>query len=364
MATINKYETSSGETRYRVLWRDPSGKQKSKSFVKWAKANDFKISLEHSLREGCYVEPSKITVREFIEDWFTLHKKGLQYKTIQGYEYNIKYINSILGDKYLQRLTPGDIEDMYKKLSHLSGKYLQEIHATLNIALKHAVKKRLLSVNPCTAVTRPKSIKYEASFIGPEDVGKYLDLFRNSWAFPAVLLALFCGLRRGEVLALQWSDISYKNNQLKVYKSVIDVENKRELKAPKNNKSRTVDIPPGVINLLKQHKKKQLENKLLLGESRYHDSEYIVREDDGTLPAPGYLSRFFMRRINSSGLPHIRFHDLRHSAASLMLLEGANLKTVSTILGHSSIGVTADIYAHVIDRAKKEAAKSLEKYVT
>lgn len=366
MASINKYKTGFGEIRHRVLWRDPNGIQKSKSFDRFKKAQEFKIRLEHELRDSSYTEPSKITVRKFLEQWFDMHKKGLQYKTIQGYEYNIGYINNTLGDMYLQRLTAGDIEKMLKSLStskgeKLSGKYLQEIYSTLNLALKHAVKLKLLSVSPCAAVSRPKSVKFQASFILPEDVKKYLDLFSDAWIYPAVVLALFCGLRRGELLALQWNDIDFRNNQLKVYKAVIDVGNKRFQKSTKTEKARTVDIPPTAITILRQHRKKQLEYKLLLND--YHDSNFIVTEDDGTLPAPAYVSRFFMRRVISSGLPYVRFHDLRHTAASLMLLEGANLETVSSILGHSSITITADIYAHVIDKSKKDAANSLDKYL-
>lgn len=95
----------------------------------------------------------------------------------------------------------------------------------------------------------------------------------------------------------------------------------------------------------------------------YRDSDFVITEDNGTRPSLSYISRFFNRRIKSSGLPHVRLHDLRHTAASLMLLEGIDLKTVSEILGHSSITITADIYAHVMSESRKKAAQSLEKYI-
>ncbi len=362
MASINKYKTPTGELRYRVIWRDPSGKQKSKSFDRYKRAADFMSKLEHELREGSYVEPSRITVRKFLDSWIEIHSANLQHKTIQGYKYNIGHINSVIGDKYLQVLTPGDIEMMYKALSKLSGKYLQEIHATLSLALKHAVKTRLLNNNPCDVVDRPKRVKFQANFIEPADVEKYLDQFRNCWMFPAVALSLFCGLRRGELLALRWEDIRFKSNEIFVRHSMEEQDGEKVLKSPKSGKMRIVPMAAGTTNIIKQHRKKQIELQLLLGED-YHESNFVITEDNGTRPALSYLSRAFNRRIKRSGLPHVRLHDLRHTAASLMLLEGVDLKTVSEILGHSSITITADIYAHVFNESRKKAAESLEKYI-
>lgn len=362
MATINKYQTGTGGQRYRVLWRDPSGRQKSKSFDRYTKAKEFLTRLEHELRDGSYVEPSKTTVRKFLESWLDVHKKSLQYNTIEGYQYNIAHINAQIGDTYLQKLTPGDIENMYKALSHLSGKYLQEIHAMLSLALKHAVKTRILNANPCDVVSRPKRVKFQAAFVRPEEVGKYLALFEGCWMYPAVVLALFCGLRRGELLALQWSDIRFKTGEITIRHSLEERKKEKVLKTPKNGKTRTVNMTDGVAVILKAHRKRQLEFRMLLGK-QYHSSGFVIVEDDGTQPAPSYASRFFARRIARSDLPRVRFHDLRHTAASLMLLEGVSLKTVSEILGHSGISITADIYAHVIDEAKKQAADSLEKYL-
>jgi len=364
MAFIKKYITDTGENRFRVFWRSPDGQQKSKSFDRYTKARDYQTKLEHDLREGSYVEPSKKTVRELLAEWFEIHKhkRGLEYRTIQSYEYNIKHINGVIGGKLVQRLTPGDIELMYKTLSGLSGKYKQGLHSTLNLAFKYAIKTRLLSNNPCAAVDRPKKIKYQASFVHPDDVQKYLDLFSDAWIYPAVVISMFCGLRRGEISGLQWDDVNFKKGVITVRHSVVDIKGQRVLKKPKNNKTRTVNMPQGLVRCLKEYRKKQLEYQLLLGDENYRKSNFVLTEDNGTVPAVSYISRFFNRRIKSSDLPRVRFHDLRHTAASLMILEGTDLKTVSEILGHSSITITADTYAHIIDEAKKKAADNLEKY--
>lgn len=144
--------------------------------------------------------------------------------------------------------------------------------------------------------------------------------------------------------------------------SMEEIDGKKTLKTTKSGKTRIVPLARGVAKILKEQRKKQLEFRLFFGEE-YCDSDFVITEENGTRPGLSYISRFFNRRIKSSGLPHVRLHDLRHTAASLMLLEGVDLKTVSEILGHSSITITADIYAHVMSESRKKAAQSLEKYI-
>ncbi len=362
MATINKYKTSTGSQRYRVLWRDPSGRQKSKSFDKWQNANDFRVKLEHELRESSYVEPIKLTVSAYLDEWFTAHKRPLQPGTVKAYEYNIVHIKEAIGGKYLQRLIPGDIEAMYKSLSNLSGKTLREIHSVLNLALKAAVKKRYLSTNPCDAVDRPRATKYQAAFVHPDAIATYLAAFDGSWVYPAAVLALFCGLRRGELLALRWRDIDYTRSLITVAHSITRIDGANKMKAPKSDQTRTVSMPAGIVDILKAHKKRQAEFRLLLGDE-YHKSEFVITRDTGHSPAPTYMSKAFTDGIARAGLRAVRLHDLRHTTGSLMIYEGVDIKTVSEILGHSSINITLDVYAHVIEEAKKKAADSLDKYL-
>lgn len=364
MATIKKYQTQDGKNRYRVMWRDGE-KQKSKSFDRFNTANDFKIALEHGKREGSYVAPNKETVKSFLRDWMEIHKEGLANSTVSGYKKNIEYINEYIGSVPLQRLSTAHVEKLYRQITKdkgLSGTYLLYIHRVLSVAMKYACKINLLTSNPCLYATPPKKNKFTASFVKPEDISKYLDLFRDSWLFPAVALSLICGLRRSEALALQWQDIDFKDGIIRILHSVERIDGEFKLKTPKSGKSRNVSVPQSLIDVLKTHKKKQKEMRLLLGEE-YKVSDFVVTEDDGTRPDPHYASRFFMRRMNRSNLPRVRFHDLRHTAASLMIMEGIDLKTISEVLGHSSITITADTYVHVLDEAKKKAADSLNKYL-
>jgi integrase len=364
MATIQKYKTKGDEFRWRVRWTDREGNQKSKSFDRHKDAAAFKTSVENSLREGTYVAPSRMTIKELLDEWLPYHtdKKKLEHNTIKGYKLNIKHICAHLGRIAIQNIKPADIERMYGKLNHLSGKSLRYIHSTLNLAFKYAIKNKIIKFNPMDEVDIPALTKFEASFIEPSMVGEYLKLFEDAWIYPAVVLSMFCGLRRGELLALKWSDINFKTMKINVSHSAYEVNCELVIKKPKNNKPRDVGMDPSVAVLLKKYRRQQNENKMLLGDS-YIDSDFVIREDNGKRPMPSYMSRFFFRRIKSSKLPHIRFHDLRHTSGSLMLYEGTDLKVVSVILGHSSIKTTGDIYAHIIEQQKRKAANSIGKYL-
>ncbi len=361
MAKIQKYKTPNGLYRWRVRWSE-DGKQKSHSEVSYTAAHDYLINLEHSLKTGAYVSPDKICVRVFLDDWFSVHKKKLEYNTITGYELNIRHIKSKIGDIPLQSLKAADIEKMFSEIM-LSGKSKQYIFTTLNLALRYAVKNRLIPFNLCDMVDKPKRKKYQAAFIKPAMVSAYLKLFEDSWLYPGVVLSLFCGLRRGELLALQWKDVDFKTMKININHSVVIIKNELILKKPKSNQIRAVSMPLGVAVILKKYRQQQNKNKLLMGPDEYISSDFVIREDNGTRPRPDYISRYFNRRIKSSNLPHVRFHDLRHSAASLMLVEGVGLKVVSEILGHSSISITGDLYSHVIEEQKKDAANKLGKYL-
>jgi len=365
MATIQKYTTKSGQLRYRVMWRDGM-KQKSKSFDRSKSATEFKIKLEHDLRQGSYVEPIKITVREYLEQWFEVHSKALAYNTIQDYRYVTKHINKHIGGAYLQKLHAGDIEIMYKRLSvNLSGKYIRNIHSMLNTALKAAVRNRQLTSNPCDLLDAPKiKEKFEASFIPPESVSEYVNLYKGYWIQPAVAISLMCGLRRGELLALKWKDISFTKNTIHVKQSSYFDHSTNMIidKAPKSGKPRMVFMPNELNVFLKNLKREQKKQKIAIG-YLYNDSDYVLVENNGNRPRPDTVSSTFARKLKKSNLPYIRFHDLRHTAGSLMILEGHDLKTVSEVLGHASIAITADIYIHIINEMKKKAADSVGKYL-
>ena len=356
MATILKYKVADGY-RWRVRWWDENEKQVSKTFDRQTIARDFMVKLEHEMREGIYTEPTKIRVSDYLYKWIDSYQSNLAPNTARSYKVNIDHICKHIGNKQMQKLTAIDIESTYAKLSEsLSGTSLLYIHRTLSRAFNQAEKQRLIKRNVLDLVETPKKNKEKKSnFVHPDDIPRYLKAFENHYLYPAVCLAVFAGLRRGEVLGLKWSDI--KNGNLIIQHNMTY----DGIRPPKSGSKRLVPISAPIERVLHEQKKRQNEEKEKLWE-KYYRSEFVVTKKDGTLINPRLLSNTFKRVLKRKGLEVIRFHDLRHTAASLMILEGVDLKTVSEILGHSSISITADIYGHVLEEQKRKAVGQLDKY--
>jgi len=355
MAKIQKYKVKSG-FRWRVRWT-VDDERKSRTFGKWSAADDFRKSLEHNLAEGTYTEPTDMTLSAFLSAWIDAYKTNLSPSTENGYRVNVRHVSGIIGAKKLQKVTPTDIESMYAQLSEkLSGTSLLYVHRVLSRALKQAVRQRLINSNPCSFVDPPKKNKDQgAQYIHPEDVSRYLAAFNGSYMYPAVCLALFCGLRRGEVLGLQWADI--KHGKMAVRHNMTY----EGIKSPKSGYSRTIPITLPIKAMLQAQREKQKHFKELLW-NKYNKSDFIVTYDDGRQIDPRVFSKLFKDALIRTGLPVVRFHDLRHTAASLMIMEGVDMKTVSEVLGHQSIKITADIYGHIADEHKLDAMNRLNKY--
>ena len=356
MATILKYKVENGY-RWRVRWWDENVKQVSKTFDRQALARDFMVKLEHEMREGIYTEPTKTKVSDYLYSWIEGYQVTLAPNTARSYKVNIDHICKYIGNKQMQKITAIDIETAYTALGEkLSGTSLLYIHRTLSRAFKQAEKQRLIQRNVLSLVETPKKNKEKKSnFVHPDDIPKYLKAFEGHYLYPAVCLAVFAGLRRGEALGLKWSDI--KNGNLNIQHNMTY----DGIRPPKSGKTRIVPVSAPIEHVLHEQKKRQNEEKEKLWD-KYYRSEFIVTKKDGTMINPRLLSNTFKRILKRKGLEVIRFHDLRHTAASLMMLEGVDLKTVSDILGHSSISITADIYGHVLEEQKMKALGKLERY--
>jgi len=363
MASLIKYTGKYGTT-WRVRWRDEAGEQQMQSFAKRSLANDFRIKLENDIKAGYFVAPSEISLGSYLDDWIDQHRKNVTENTCRSYKVPLKHIKSVLGKKPLQKISPTDIEKMYSELSNgRTNTYVSYVHRVLNIALKNAEKTKLINRNPCNFVTPPKKNKSSAKMIDPEDINSYLEAFKDHYLYIAVCLGLFCGLRNSETLALQWKNVDWKKSLLIVDHSVFwKSASEYELVPTKSKQVRTVPLTEGMVAMLKRQKEWQNWNFSKLW-NQYNKSDFIVTRVDGSLIHTRYLSKQFSRRLEAAGLEHIRFHDLRHTCASLMLLEGENLKNISAILGHSTITITADTYVHIVDDMKRKAVSRLDKYM-
>lgn len=265
----------------------------------------------------------------------------------------------------LDKLTTMDIQNFYSSLKQKgdSGNTILHYHANIRKSLADAVKKyKLIPYNPAADVTRPKIDNFVSNYYDAQQLAIMLEAFKGSSIELPVTLAAFYGFRRSEVLGLKWSAIDFKNNTITVSHTVsrakIDGKTQLILKNRTKNKSsfRSLPLIPQVKRMLLQARDKQKRNQKACKKQYNTDFlEYICVDDMGNLLFPDRVSRGFSEKIKRLDLPYIRFHDLRHSCASLLLANGISLKEIQLWLGHSNFATTANIYAH-LDMSSKQAS--------
>lgn len=323
----------------------------------------------YKLEYGLAVDPKKMTVAMYLRQWLENHRINIATNTYEGYLVNIEqHIIPSLGNIPLQKLHPLQISSLYNeelKKGRTDGKgglsvtSVRYIHATLRKALNDAVKMLYADRNVAELVNPPKFKAYEASFLIETEVCKMLKDFKGTSIFIPVLLAAGLGLRRGEALGLQWKDINIEKNKVNIRRALLPGKgyyNFSDLKTAKSR--RTLSVPKNIIEYLKKEKCRQVENKLFLGKG-YKDMDMVCCNDDGSPIAPTALNHRFGKLLKMNSLPNIRFHDLRHTNASLMLKQGIPMKVASDRLGHTTIGITINLYTHTDDDLQQDAAEKL-----
>ncbi|HVN90882.1 MAG TPA: site-specific integrase, partial [Candidatus Binataceae bacterium] len=200
----------------------------------------------------------------------------------------------------------------------------------------------------------------ELKVLWSEDARRFIEAVKNERLEALYSVALSLGLRRGEALGLRWSDVDLEARRLTVARSLQRIEGKLQIVETKSASARrTISLPQIAIRVLRNHRARQLQDRLIAG-SEWEDTGLIFTNHDGRAVDPMALYRDFRRVLKKAGLPPIRLHDLRHSAAALMLSQDVPLKTIQEILGHSSISVTAGFYAHVGEQLKHKAADAID----
>ncbi|WFA09524.1 tyrosine-type recombinase/integrase [Tissierella sp. Yu-01] len=325
----------------------------------------------NELNNGTFIEPTKTTLGQYMKEWMeTYIEPNLSPTTLVSYKANVDgHIIPKLGHIPIQNLNAIDIQRFYNELSKeinprtkkpLSARTIEHIHANLKSALKQAVKLGLIEKNPADATTIQRAKDYKATVYDEDEVKNLFKYVKGTRLEVPVVLAVGLGLRRGEVLGLRWSSIDFKEKKIKIETSLAYVNKEFIFKSPKSAAGeRTLVMPESLIELLKKHHKEQSLIKLALGES-YQNSDLVCCKEDGSPIIPGTFSHIFTDFLKDYGLKEIRFHDLRHTHASLLLKYGIAAKVASTRLGHSSIGITLDLYSHIYSEAEVEVANKIE----
>lgn len=314
-------------------------------------------------------QPVCFEFTEFLDMWLETVKPTIAYNTYKGYAKNLRRINGYFKplNIRLDEIKPLHIQQFYSKMysEGLSGSTVQHFHVNIRKALQYAMLNELINTNPADKVKRPKAKKYIASYYNKNELAQLFEVFKGDRLELCVQIAAYYGVRRSELIGLKWDAIDFENKTISIrHKVVFDRQNGKELfigdDELKNVSSRrTLPLMPHIEKLLREEKAWQEQNEALMGDSYNKDFDgYVCRDKMGKLITPNYVTRHFKQVIDKNGLKHLRFHDLRHSCASLMLAHGVSMKEIQEWLGHSTYNVTANLYSH-LDYSSKIASAAV-----
>jgi integrase len=327
-----------------------------------------KVALREQ-QQGTLVTAPRQTLAQFLTDWLeNSQRQSVRPRTYERYEELVRlHIAPALGRYELQKLSAQHLQAFYAKKAEegLSATTINHFHNVLHKALDTAVKWNLVARNVCDLVSPPRRKRYEVHPLTLEQVHKLLAVVEGHEMEALFRLALATGLRRGELMGLKWQDINLDAGVLQVRRILSRVPSKMPGKGyveaeTKTQKSRrSVVIAPFALEALKQHRERQREAEITAG-PLWQDHDFVFCTSIGTHlnPTRDVLDQLKVL-LKKAGLPDIRFHDLRHSAATLLLSVGVHPKVVQEILGHSQISITMDVYSHVLPGMQQEAMSRL-----
>ena len=360
-----------------LSYQDAAGKRKNKwgSTGLPVKGNKKKAEMMLLETRKEFVQPEQLKSEQllfsdFLLQWLEVVKPTLAPTTYSSYSVIVKstavpYFKKT--EVSLKELRAVDIQVFYmEQLKRVSASTVIHYHSLLHKALKYAVKIELIDSNPADRVERPKKERFIGDFYDSGEVQKLFEAVKDSKLEIPVFLGAFYGLRRSEAIGLKWDAIDFENNTITIRHTVTScqIDGKRVQVARDTTKTkssmRTLPLVPAFRELLLQKKAQQEEYRRVCGRS--YDKQYlgyICVNEMGTLISPHYLTEAFPKMLEKNGLRRIRYHDLRHSCASLLLANGVPMKQIQEWLGHSDFSTTANVYAHLDYNSKLSSADAM-----
>ena len=365
--------------RYSAGYDPATGKQIQRSITgKTKKEVSQRIrELTHQIDEGTYTAPSKMTLKEWLTIWQRDYLSHVKPSTRYLYGKNIEsYILPHLGAVKLEALSTPQIQHLYNELgaptrkgvsgvSPIAPKTIKGVHGVLHKALQQAVQIGYIRTNPSDACTLPKIVRKEIKPLDDDQAIAFLNAIKGHPHELLYQIALFTGLREGEILGLTWDDVDLDEGKITVRKQLRREQKKGGqyyFSTPKNGKTRTLILAPSVKKLF-------LEQKLKVNCMRAEAGSAWIERDLVFCNAIGdYLSYrtvydCFKRIVAKIGAPQTRFHDLRHTFAVMSLRNGDDIKTVQENLGHATAAFTLDVYGHSTDQMKRESSERMEERI-
>lgn len=340
-----------------VIGYDDKGLPKTKNVLAKTKAEcEKKLKSLIAAQKGSEPQPSWqiMTAAQWLDFWYQTYKKpNLRPNTQMSYERRIyQHIIPNLGPIPLNKLTTGDIQQFYTGLKQngrllrqeqygkgLSDQTVRGIHTTFHAALDKAVSEKIIPKNPSDFCRLPSAKAREMQVLSPEEIQRLLIQSKEDGCFELLLLELSTGLRRGEICALQWDDLSFNTGELQVKRQVHRVKGELAVSEPKTKTSnRSVILPPPVLMVLSNYKT-EINSAWMFPSPLNNDSP---RD-------PAAVRKRLTTILERADCKHVRFHDLRHTFATASLEHGMDIKTLSAIIGHVSTATTLNVYAHVTD---------------
>ena len=317
----------------------------------------------HQLDNGTFIKPGKTTLAEYLERWLKDYAwPNLAPRSAEGYESIIKlHLIPALGHLQLRKLQPEMIEAYYgKACERLSARTVQHHHRLLSEALKHAVRKGHLGRNPCSLASAPSPRKRIMRTLTPAEVETMLTHAVSNQFYPVYYSAVSTGLRQAELLGLRWRDVDLDGLSISVSQVLYKRGGVCIFKEPKTKgSSRRVDMTSKLALFLRQYKVQReviyLERDKILGLD-----DLVFASDKGKPLDPCTVTHNLARIVRRAGLGRVRFHDLRHTFASIMLMKGAPAKVISECLGHASVAFTMDVYSHLLQGMQRDAMNLLD----
>jgi integrase len=345
--------------KYKYRWVSVKGTKKD--------AEKCLSELLHQLDTGTFVKAGRITLGRYLQRWLQEYARpNLSPRGYERYESVVRvHLIPQLGNIPVTQLTSEQIQRHYtlKLTEGLSSRSVRYQHVVLHKALETAMKWGLLARNVCDGVDVPRARQTEMQTWDEYEIARFLEMARNSRYYALFHTALFTGMRRSELLALQWRDVDF--HQISVNRSLHQLrDGSYVFTQPKSVKSRrTIALSPSSVLTLSEHKEEQKGIRAMLG-LLFKDDDLVFSTHEGKPLRPNTVSRAWTAMAAHAGLKVIRLHDARHTHASLMLKQGVHPKIVQERLGHASIQVTLDTYSHVAPGLQEAAAESFDRLVS
>lgn len=321
-------------------------------------------------QQGIPTLDERLTMAKFLDLWLSNSvKPSVKQKTYEGYESICRVrIRPHLGKKALARVSSLDVQGLYTSLQKvgLSNRSIHHTHRVLHRAFVQAMRWGQLVRNPCDGVTPPTPGRHEMQVLDQAQTATLLDSTKEHAMAALYVLAVTTGMRQGELLGLRWSNLDLDESRLTIRRSLQRQRTTGERKTtlafvePKTARSRRpIVLSRRAVVALREHRKHQLEARLAAGPD-WKDQDLVFAGENGGPLDPSHQTAIFKVALHAAELPAIRFHDLRHTAATLLLIKGIHVKVVSEMLGHASITITLDTYSHLVPALHGLAAAAMD----